>query len=299
LEELAADFLKPKGLPAVDFTRPGGEPALIPADSIAWQVFRNPLALFVGGVAAVILELAEPRVRAGVWEHSSFRTDPVERLRRTGLAAMVTVYGARSTAEDMIAGVRQVHDRIEGRAETGEPYRANDPELLDWVQATALFGFLHAYHRFVRPLAQVQRDRFYREGRTAGRLYGAVGTPRDEAELDALFAAMKPKLTASPVIFEFLRIMRRAPVLPLPLRPIQHMLVRAAVEILPAWFRDMVGLSRRSGLRPWEPPLMKQAGILADRVRLDASPAAEASVRLGLPRDYLWKAASIHSSSPA
>ena len=262
-------------------------------------MFRNPLALFVGGVAAVILELAEPRVRAGVWEHSSFQTDPVERLRRTGLAAMVTVYGARSTAEDMIAGVRQVHDHIEGRAETGEPYRANDPELLDWVQATALFGFLHAYHRFVRPLAQVQRDRFYTEGRTAGRLYGAAGTPRDEAELDALFTAMKPKLSPSPVILEFLRIMRRAPVLPLPLRPVQHMLIRGAVEILPAWFRDLAGLSRRSRLRRWELPLMKQAGILADRVRLDASPAAEASVRLGLPRDYLWKAASAHSSSPA
>ncbi len=255
-------------------------------------MFRNPLALFVGGVAAVILELAEPRVRAGVWEHSSFRTDPVERLRRTGLAAMVTVYGARSSAEEMIAGVRRVHERVEGRAETGETYRANDPELLDWVQATALFGFLQAYHLFVRPLPKARRDHFYAEGLAAGRLYGAVGSPQSEAEMEALFAAMKPKLTPSPVIFEFLRIMRRAPVLPLPLRPVQHLLIRAAVEILPAWFRHLAGLGRRSGLRAWEAPLVRQAGLLADRVRLDSSPAAEASLRLGLPRDYLWKAAA-------
>ena len=266
------------------------------ADSVAWQVFRNPLALFVGGVAAVILELAEPRVRAGIWEHS-FRTDPLERLRRTGLAAMVTVYGARSTAGELIAGVRRVHDRIDGRAETGEAYRANDPELLDWVQATALFGFLHAYHRFVRPLTQAQRDLFYSEGLRAGCLYGAVGSPGSEAELEALFAAMKPKLTPSEVIFEFLRIMRRAPVLPLPLRPVQHMLIRAAVEILPDWFRGIAGLGRRSALRPWELPLVRQAGVVADRVRLDSSPAAEASARLGLPRDYLWKAAAITSGS--
>lgn len=52
------------------------------------------MALLVGGIAAVILELAEPRVHTGVWEHSLFRSDPVRRLQRTGLAAMATVYGA-------------------------------------------------------------------------------------------------------------------------------------------------------------------------------------------------------------
>ena len=56
----------------------------------------------------MILELAEPRVRSGVWDHTSFRTDPVTRLRRTGLAAMVTVYAPRETAEAMIAGRIQV-----------------------------------------------------------------------------------------------------------------------------------------------------------------------------------------------
>ena len=49
----------------------------MPADSVAWRVFRNPVALFVGGVTAVILELAEPRVRSGVWDHTTFRTDPL------------------------------------------------------------------------------------------------------------------------------------------------------------------------------------------------------------------------------
>jgi uncharacterized protein (DUF2236 family) len=31
-------------------------------DSVSRCVFKNPLPLFIGGVAAVILELAEPRV---------------------------------------------------------------------------------------------------------------------------------------------------------------------------------------------------------------------------------------------
>jgi uncharacterized protein (DUF2236 family) len=41
-------------------------------------VFKNPLSLFIGGVTAVIMELAEPRVRTGVWEHTTFpcESDP-------------------------------------------------------------------------------------------------------------------------------------------------------------------------------------------------------------------------------
>jgi uncharacterized protein (DUF2236 family) len=303
LEGYAAQFLRPEGGSLTDFRLPAGEPALVPPESVAWQVFRNPVALFVGGVAAVLLELAEPRVRAGVWEHSRFRTDPVERLRRTGLAAMVTVYGASSQAEAMIAGVRRVHERVRGTAETGQAYEANDPELLVWVQATAMFGFLGAYHRYVRPLPSERRDQFYAEGRAAACLYGAVGAPRSEAELEALFEAMKPKLGRSPVIFEFLRIMRSAAVLPLALRPIQRLLLRAAVDILPHWFRELAGLGRRFGLAPVERPLVRQIGAAADRIRLDGSPAAEASVRLGLAADHLWKAAktseSIRSSSPS
>ena len=40
---------------------------------MSWRVFKNPLSLFIGGITAVIMELAEPRVRTGVWEHTTFR----------------------------------------------------------------------------------------------------------------------------------------------------------------------------------------------------------------------------------
>lgn len=272
----------------------------MPADSVAWQVFRNPVALFVGGVAAVILELAEPRVRAGVWDNSSFRTDPVDRLRRTGLAAMVTVYAARSVAEEMIAGIRRIHDSIEGVAETGERYRANDPELLDWVQATACFGFLEAYCAYVAPLSEAQRDGFYAQSLPAARLYGAVGAPGSEAEMKGQMEAMRPRLEPSPVLSKFLSIMRTAPVLPAPARPLQRLFVRAAVDILPRPFRSQLGLSGLSGA---ERRIVAAAARASGRIRLDTSPPARASVRLGLPPDYLWKAAatsaSMRSSSPS
>src|ERR1700727_3156198 len=120
-----------------DFARPFQEEALVPADSLSWRIFKNPIALFVGGTAAVILELAEPSVRAGIWEYSSFRKNPLGRLQRAGLAAMITVYGARSIAEPMIARVVRMHAAIQGKTPAGASYSASDPRLLTWVHATA------------------------------------------------------------------------------------------------------------------------------------------------------------------
>ena len=291
LEAAARELMTPDGM-GVDFTVPAGEPALVPADSVSWQVFKNPVTLFVGGVAAVILELAEPRVRAGVWEHSSFRHDPVGRLQRTGLAAMVTVYGARSVAEAMIAGINRRHAAVHGRTAGGEAYRADDPELLTWVQATAAFGFLEAYAAYVRPVGMADRNSYYAEGLAAARLYGATAAPASEAELRALFAAMQPRLGPSDTLVEFLRLMRTAPLLPPALRWVQRLLVRAAVEIVPGWARDAAGLGPECGLRLWERPLVRMAAAAADRLLLGSSPAAQSCRRLGLSSDYLFRGSS-------
>ncbi|HEX3753810.1 MAG TPA: oxygenase MpaB family protein [Rhizomicrobium sp.] len=274
------------GLPEIDFRAPRGEAALVPADSVSWRIFKNPVALFVGGIAAVLLELAEPRVRTGVWEHTSFRNNPVPRMKRTGLAAMVTIYGARSVATKMIAGVCRLHDHIAGATPAGVAYRANDPELLDWVHVTAAFGFLEAYSAFVHSLTPEERDRYYAEGTTAAALYGAQA-PRDAAGQWAMFARMMPKLERSDIVFEFLDIVGRAPILPLLSRPTQSLFIRAAVEIVPPDIRALLGL-QECGLRNWETMAVKSAGAVAEHLRL-SGPATQACERLGLPADYLYR----------
>jgi uncharacterized protein (DUF2236 family) len=289
IDAAARELLQSSGGPSVDFTAPDGEAALVSPDSVSWRVFKNPVSLFIGGVAAVILELAEPSVRTGVWEHSTFRTDPVRRLRRTGMAAMVTVYGARSTAEAMIAGVVRMHDKVRGNTPAGTAYHANDVGLLSWVQATASFGFAEAYNRYIRALRRDERDRLYEEGAPAARLYGALEAPTSDAELHALFESMRGRLEPSPIIFEFLDIMRDAPAFPTPLRPIQRLLVRAAVEMTSAWVRERLGLTAEYGLRPWEKLLVRQAGRLSEKIMLRSSPAVQSCLRLGLPADYLYR----------
>ncbi|WP_129792864.1 oxygenase MpaB family protein [Sphingosinicella sp. CPCC 101087] len=288
VDNFAADLFSPQEGPTFDFTSPAGEPALIPADSVSWRVFRNPVTLFIGGVTAVLLELAEPRVRDGVWQNSSFRTEPMGRLQRTGLAAMATVYGARSRAEAMIAGVGRLHAQVAGRTSEGQAYRADDPELLDWVQATASFGFLSAYSAYARRLSDAELDQAYAEGAVPARLYGADGAPTSRAEIEALFDAMRGRLVPSPIVFEFLDIMRTVPALPAPARPVQRLLLKAAVGILPLWVRHRLGLGADWGLRGWERRLVRLLGGSGERLLIRASPAVQACRRLGLPDDYLW-----------
>lgn len=269
-----------------DFLRPLGEAALVSPDSVSWRVFKNPVSLFIGGVAAVIMELAEPRVRTGVWEHTTFRIDPIRRLRRTGLAAMVTIYGARGMAEAMIARVRRMHDRVAGSTPAGKAYRATDPELLNWVQGTAAYGFLQAYHAYVRPLSDLERDRYYAEGTLAASLYGASAAT-SEAALEMRFEAMANQLERSDILFEFLAIMRSAPILPLPLRPVQPLLIRAAIDLTPYWLRRIVGLTDH-GLDAWEAGVVRQIGALADRLVLETNPAVQACRRMRLSANYLY-----------
>ncbi|MBP2157542.1 MULTISPECIES: oxygenase MpaB family protein [Asticcacaulis] len=288
-DDAYAALLKPDGAPAVNFRKPAGEAALVPAHSLSWRIFKNPVSLFIGGITAVILELAQPGVRSGVWEHSSFRHDPVGRLRRTGVAAMVTVYGARSVAEAMIAGVRRMHDRVSGTLPSGEVYRASDTVLLDWVQATATFGFSAAYSAYVKPLRRVELDQVYAEGQEIARLYGAVGAPASEAERERQFDAMRDQLEASPIVFEFLDLMHGAKAMPPALRSLQPLLVRAAVSLTPDWVRERLGLTDAYGLRAWEGPILREAAGLADKVMLKSSPAVQACLRLGLPEEYLYK----------
>jgi len=273
------DLMQPPPGLEFDFSQPRGEPALTPQDGISWQVFANPVSLFIGGVAAVLLELAEPSVRSGVWDHSSFARDPQMRLKRTGFAAMMTVYGPRTETEKLIARVVRMHGYVNGTTPGGVAYRANDPRLLDWVQATATFGFSGAYDAYVRPLSRLEKDAAFAESAASAQLYGASGAPRTWAEWEALLAVTAPQLEGSHVLEEFLRIMNEAPILPAPLRPLQRLLVRAAVQITPEPVRSLPQLQGR-GLRTGEATIVRALAKMAGLLPLGDTPPRQAARRL-------------------
>ncbi len=291
LEDTVRRYLEPvESNYRVDFLRPAGEPALTSPDSVSWQIFKNPIALFIGGVTAVILELAEPRVREGVWQNTNFKSNPLLRLKRTGLAAMVTVYGPHHQSEAMIAGVRKIHDRISGITPCGQTFHANEPELLEWVHATASFGFLQAYSRYVRPLHIDERNRYYAEGMTSAALFGALGAPSSEREVIQHLESMHDKLEASPIIFDFLNVMHHASLLPLPrsFHGIQKLLVMAAIDLVPHRIREKLGLIEAWPIKSWQIHATRRMAAAADRVLIRSLPSVQACLRMGLPENYLY-----------
>jgi uncharacterized protein (DUF2236 family) len=289
LDAAAARFMQPSGRPTIDFLHPAGEPALVASDSVSWQVFRNPVSLFMGGIAAVVLELAEPRVRSGVWEHTSFRERPAERLQRTGVAALASVYAPHSTAQAMIAGVRRLHARVTGVTPDGVPYRADDPELLRWVHATASFGFIEAFERYVAPLGTTERDRYFREGLAVAALYGVNDSPTSHEAMNRYFAAMWASLQPSPVIDEFLHIIGHAPLLPRALAPLQRSLVRAAVALVPDDVAARLALPAQWRPRGADRRVATLAARLAQRLIFLEGPAVQACRRVGLTDDHLHR----------
>lgn len=284
---LVPNFELASGL-QLNFVSPPDSPALFRADSMSWQVFKNPLTLYIGGVAAVILQLSEPRVRSGVWNHSSFRSAPLRRMQRTGLAALMTVYGPADQTALMIAQVRKIHACIRGITEDGRTYDADDPELLNWVHATTSFGFSAAYHCYARNLSGSEFDRMLSEGCAAAQLYGVTRAPRNRRELYKIFTELEDQLEASTIIGDFLHIMEDIPGLGhIPPR-IQRLIVKAAVGLVPSRLRRKLGLHDKWKINPLERKFLRSLAYLGERLVLRNHPAVQACQRLGLPEGYLY-----------
>jgi uncharacterized protein (DUF2236 family) len=150
--------------------RPGLRPGLFDEDSITRRVNRENV-LLLGGGRALLMQIAHPKVAAGVDEHSDFRAHPIRRLRRTIRMTMAIVFGDRETALGAARAVNQVHANVRG-----QDYRALDPDLLLWVHATLADTALVTYETFVQRLQPREREDFYEEFKLLGEL---LGIPRD------------------------------------------------------------------------------------------------------------------------
>ena len=275
----------------IDYSQPVGEPAYLHPGSVHWRVYKNPIALAIGGVAAVLLEFADARIRSGVWDHSTYKADPIGRSKRTGIAAMVGVYGPQSAARRVIQGVTNMHSRVVGATPGGEAYKALDVELLDWVSATAAYGFLNAYDRFVSPVSEADKTRFYEEGGPVARLYGVQYSPKSTADFLGMMDKLVDRFEPHPIVEEFLAIIQSGQAAPNMPKRLHRALARASVSLLPPIVREKLKLGREYDLTLLDTLALKAAGKLADRIPIKGSAPCQASARLGLPEDFLYRSA--------
>jgi uncharacterized protein (DUF2236 family) len=258
---------------------------LIHAEGERWFAEDRPIrkvhgdsAMFVGGIRALLLQSLHPLAMAAVAGHSDYRGDPWGRLQRTSYFLAVTTFGRASDAQQAIARVRAIHQRVTGTAPDGRPYAASDPHLLTWVHIAEADSFLRAHSRFgAHPLGQPERDAYVADLARIGSALGVPEPPRTEAELAARIEEYRPELAATAQAREAARFLLLSPPLPVLARPPYGVLAAAAVSLLPGYARRLLWLPR---LPVTEAAVIRPAGhamVHAIRWATTAPPATPAS----------------------
>ena len=159
--------------------------------SMTWRV-NGEAVLLLGGGRALILQVAHPKVAAGVAEFSNYRQDPWGRLYRTLDVTLKIAFGDPQTSRAAAEGLRGAHHRVVGTDDRGEPYRALDPDLLLWVHATLIDTALTMYERYVTVLTPRERNAYYGEMKTLGEAYSIPSSamPADHAAFRRYWASM-------------------------------------------------------------------------------------------------------------
>jgi uncharacterized protein (DUF2236 family) len=236
-----------------------------------WRINREAV-LLGAGPAALLLQVAHPLVAEGVAQHSRVVDDPFGRLRRTLITTLDLVFGDGPTAERAVRRLNAVHGGVRGpvadpaaRAATGaDRYRAMDPELLLWVQATLIVSSVDAYARWVGPLSAADREAFWQEARPVG---VRMGIPLDVSPptwpdllrwWDRMLALDGP-IQVTPTARALSPLILR-PALPLAPAPLVDLLALPGLALLPDRIRDAYGI-------PWGPRKAAAARWLGRGVR--------------------------------
>lgn len=219
--------------------RAPGERWFSPDDPI-WDVHSDP-AIFVGGIAALLLQSLHPLAMAGVMGHSGFRGDPWGRLNRTADHVAITTYAPVELAERQIRIVNAVHGRVSGVAPDGRPYAASDPHLLGWVHAAEAAAFLAAHETYAGPLPTPDADRYVDAMADIAARLGVLDPPRTAAGLEATITAYRPELEGTTDARDTAAFLLDTPPLTGAERLVYGRLAGAAVAVTPPWARAMLG----------------------------------------------------------
>ena len=250
-------------------------------DSAMWAVHTD-VAMLIGGLRALLLQTLHPLALAGVVQHSTYRTDPLGRLHRTGAFVGTTTFGTVDEAETAIEQVRTIHARVNGTARDGREYSALDPHLLAWVHCTEADSFLRTRQRYgATPLPDHLADEYVAQIGEIGEALGVIDPPQNRAELRERLISYRPELEATRDTRETVRFLV-APPLPLASRAPYGVLFSAAVATLPGFVRRKLWLPVAPGvetfaIRPAATALLRTIGwALGEHPAAAAARAAEA-----------------------
>lgn len=191
--------------------------------------------LIAGGARAILLQVADPIVAAGVARHSDFAHRPVERLRNTLTFAYAVVLGTAEDAARVAGFVNRAHVPVN---------RAEDASLQLWVAATLYDTAVRVHDRVFGPAPDELADAVYRS-------YARLGTslqlpaslwPVDRAAFAAYWDARIDELSVSDDARQIAHDLFAPVTAPAWLRAGLPLGRRLTLDLLPASIRAAYGL---------------------------------------------------------
>ncbi|MDR5700052.1 oxygenase MpaB family protein [Agromyces aerolatus] len=217
------------------------------ADALIDAAFTRHAAdalILAGGGAAILLQLADPRIARGVARHSAFREDPMRRLFGTLDYVYAVASGDERLLAATVADVNGRHRPVRGPAEASGPaYSAFDRDLQRYVASTLTAVGLRLEERLGGPLDPVLADGFVaRYGRLASALQGgAAGWPESRAGFDAWWHDRVATLAVGGDARDVARALLTSRSVPLWLRAGQPVLRLVTAALLPDSLRSAYG----------------------------------------------------------
>ena len=155
-----------------------------PGRSVARRVHGERSVGLLYGQRALLIGALEPLTYTGTMLSTRSADRPFERLARTAKIQETVLLGSREEADKALAGVRRLHERIEGELPeaagshpAGTAYSAFDPELMLWTLAVIADSGREMYETMVRPLSEEEREGLWQDYVFFGELFGL---PRSE-----------------------------------------------------------------------------------------------------------------------
>lgn len=266
----------------VDYSAPAGDPGELGPDSMSWKVFRHIPVVLAGAGTAVLLEMIDRHVGAGVSQFSTYREDPISRLRGTLSPAYAYAYAPTGYVDALASRIAARHKAIQGQAFDNSSYQAMDPGLFSWVHATAIFGFMQAYARFVEPgVSMADRDRYIAEASPFARALGCSQVPESWSDILDYFEDYRKsgQLSHTPYVEEFKTAAQTAKQAPL---GSGGWLLQVSYTMLPDWAVEYVQPSySKFGLTMGD--LMVRVGSKTLTTLVPDDVPAAACARAGVP----------------
>ena len=167
-----------------------------PGRSIARMVHGDRSVGLLYGQRALLIGALEPLTYTGTMLSTRAANKPFKRLARTAKIQETVFLGTKSEADDVLAGVNALHEKIEGKLPeaagihpAGTSYSAFDPELMLWTLAVIADSGRAMYETMVRKLSDEERESLWQDYVLFGELFRLPRTamPGSYREFQAWF----------------------------------------------------------------------------------------------------------------